>query len=124
MIYTPHIEIKKAINTKLNALGFPVVSTFPRVEVHSFDTTPGTEKNNWVYDVTFIIEVLDKATSPATSLSMISDIRGNLGENIDIVGYKVINFEYELLNELEETTDTEVIIWRQVQRVRINLKKE
>lgn len=120
---TPHIEIKKAINKKLNELGYPIIQGFPRVEVHSFDTTPSGDKANIVYDVTFIVEVVDKATSPATSLNMISNIRANLEDGLQITGYNLVFLDYELLNEIEETTDTEESIWRQIQRIRINLNK-
>ena len=120
---TPHIEIKKAINKRLNELGYPIVQGFPRVEVHSFDTTPSGDKANIVYDVTFIVEVVDKSTSPATSLAMISNIRANLENGLTISGYNLVFLDYELLNEIEETTDTEDIIWRQIQRIRINLNK-
>lgn len=120
---TPHIEIKKAINKRLNELGYPIVQGFPRVEVHSFDTTPSGDKANIVFDVTFIVEVVDKATSPSTSLNMISNIRANLEDGLQITGYNLVFLDYELLNEIEETTDTEESIWRQVQRIRINLNK-
>ena len=124
MSYTPHKYIKKAINTKLTAIGYAKQNAFPRVEVHSFDTTPAGAKEDLEYEVTFIIEVIDENTSPSRSLDLIEDIRTKIDADLIIQGWKLVILNYELLTEIEEITDTDSNIFRQIQRVRTYIKKQ
>ena len=41
-----------------------------------------------------------------------------------INGYKVIYLAFEILNEIEEITDSNYSIWRQIQQVRLQLNKQ
>lgn len=121
---TPHKYIKKALQSKITALGYRTFGSFPRVEVHTFDTTQGFEKNNNDYVVTCIIEVIDSNTSSGTSLDMIEAIRGGIDETLTVQNFKVVIFEWDILSEIQEMTDTELNIYRQIQRVRITLNKQ
>ncbi len=123
MSYTPHKYIKKALVTKLGQIGYAKKNGYPRVEVHSFDTTPAGAKEDLEYEVTFIIEAIDESTSPSASLDIIEDIRSKVDANLTIQGWKLVILNYELLTEIEEITDTDSNIFRQIQRVRTYLKK-
>ena len=123
MSYTPHKYLKKALVKKLGQMGYAKKNGYPRVEVYNFDTTPIGAKEDKDYVVTFIIEAIDESTSPSASLEIIEDIRDKINDTLVIEGWKVVYLAYELLTELEEITDTDNNIWRQIQRVRIQLNK-
>lgn len=122
MSTTPHKYVKKALEAKITSLGYQTSGNYPRVEVHTFDTTQGVEKANGDYVVTCIIEVIDSNTSPGTSLDMIEAIRGI--DTLAITGFELVILEWEVLTELEEITDTDYNIYRQIQRVRLTLNNK
>ena len=119
MSYEPIKYLYKAVASKLDALGYKVdgVNNYPRVEIHSFDKTPTTEKNMSSWEVTFVIDVITDNSSPGQSLDIIENIQNNFSE-------AVINFRtrsskgglgegYDLLviDEAQEyTTDQETAL--------------
>lgn len=121
MSTTPHKYLKQALQSKITTLGYRTFGSYPRVEVHSFDTTEGDEKANSNFVVTFIIEVVDSSTDSTTSLNMIEAIRAGIDETLTVTGFRVVVLQWELLNEIVEMTDTDLNIYRQIQRVRITL---
>lgn len=121
----PQKYIHPAVITKLLALGYAVdgLNTYPRVEVHSFDTTPTGDKGNKQHDVTFIIEVIDNDTDLARSIDMIENIRTNIDVSLTISGVRIIYIVWELLQTFEELTETDLTIQRQLQRVRFTIEE-
>ena len=122
MSYTPHKYLHKALVSKIKNLGFATFGSFPRVEVYNFDVTPGAPKGINDYVVTCIVEVIDSGDDMTRSLDMIETLRTNLDE-INIAGYDVIA-EPEILTTATETTDTDFIIYRQIQRMRFIINKK
>ncbi len=118
---TPSKEIRKAVTLKLKGLNYSF-NGMPRVEIYSLNTAGSFQKDDKDFEVSFIIEVI--ATDLDTSLTMIDNIRTTLDGTILINGYKVIYLAFEILNEIEEITDSNYSIWRQIQQVRIQLNKQ
>lgn len=121
----PQKYIHPAVVTKLLALGYAVdgLNTYPRVEVHSFDTTPTGDKGNKQHDVTFIIEVIDNDTDLARSIDIMERIRTNIDVTLTISGVRIIYIVWELLQTFEELTETDLTIQRQLQRVRFTIEE-
>ena len=122
MSYTPHKYLRQALVTKLKGLGYSLSGSYPRVELYDFATTQGAEKNNVSEIVTCVIEVVDSADSPKRSLDMIEAIRAGI-EDLTVSGFSVVIVEPELLTELEEYSDTDLKIYRQIQRMRFLINK-
>jgi hypothetical protein len=121
----PQKYIHPAVIAKLLALGYAVdgLNTYPRVEVHSFDTTPTGDKGNKQHDVTFIIEVIDNDTDLARSIDIMERIRTNIDVTLTISGVRIIYIVWELLQTFEELTETDLTIQRQLQRVRFTIEE-
>ena len=121
----PQKYIHPAVITKLLALGYAVdgLNTYPRVEVHSFDTTPTGDKHNKQYDVTFIIEAIDSNTDPTRVIDIIERVRANIDVTLTISSFKIVYIIWELLQTFEELTETDLTIQRQLQRVRFTVEE-
>lgn len=124
MSYEPIKYLYKAVAGKLVALGYKVdgVNSYPRVEIHSFDKTPTAEKNMSSWEVTFIIDVITDNSSPGQSLDIIENIQNNFSENITISNFRCVIWDWELLTQVEEVTESNFNVWRQIQRVRVRLE--
>ena len=124
MIYEPVKYLYKAVVAKLVSLGYKVdgVNNYPRVEVHSFDKTPTTEKNATSWDITFIIDVITNDSSPGPSFDIIENILNNFSESITITNFRCVIWDWELLTPVEEVNEADFNIWRQIQRVRVRLE--
>lgn len=118
---TPHLELRKGLTTFVLSKGYKMAG-FPRVEIYSFDTSNSLAKELDDFEITFVIEVV--ANDCSQSLSMIDNIRSSIENELTISNYKIVYLVKELLNEIEEITETELSIWRQIQRIRIKLKKK
>ena len=125
MIYEPSKYLFQAVASKLIALGYATdgVNTFPRFEVHSFDTTPTLEKERTSWEVTFIMEAITNDSSPGQSLDMVENIKQHFSETLPINYFNCVIWQWDILTSIEEVTDTELNIWRQVQRVRVTLQQ-
>lgn len=125
MIYEPSKSLFQAVVAKLLTLNYAVdgVNTFPRFEVHSFDTTPTLEKERTSWEVTFIMEAITNDSSPGPSLDMVENIKQYFSETLTITHFRCVIWQWDMLTSIEEVTDTELNIWRQVQRVRVTLEQ-
>lgn len=122
MIYEPSKYVLIAVNSKLKSLGYTIVGeTFPRFEVYSFDTTPSGRKDIGMWDCTFIIEAITDGTSPLPSLDMIENIKQHFNEDLVISHFKCDIWIWEINSQISEVTETNFMIWRQSQRVRLKL---
>ena len=125
MIYEPSKYLFQAVASKLIALGYATdgVNTFPRFEVHSFDTTPTIEKERTSWEVTFIMEAITNDSRPGPSLDMVENIKQHFSETLPINYFNCVIWQWDILTSIEEVTDTELNIWRQVRRVRVTLQQ-
>ena len=124
MMYLPHKYLLKALVAKIKTLGYTMDNTFPRVEIHSWDTTPEGEKTLVDWACTCIIEVISNTTDVAESLSIIEGIRSNIDESLVVENFNLWNVTWEMLSQYEEIDDNNKKIWRQLQRVRFNVSKK
>lgn len=123
MIYTPTKYLFKALAAKVKTLGYVTqgVNTFPRVEIYNFDETPNGHKTNYEWDITCLIEAVSNSTSPAESFDMNEAIKNGVTTALNITNFKCDFMVWEQLTPFQETTETDLIIWRQSQRVRFHL---
>lgn len=122
-MYLPHKYILKALVAKIKTLGYKMDTSFPRVEIHSWDTTPEGEKTLTDWACTCIIEVVSNNTDVEESLNMIEAIRNAVDETLSVDNFTVWNIVWETLSQYEEIDENNKKIWRQLQRVRINVTK-
>lgn len=123
-IFLPHKYLAKALNTAIKSLGYRTYGSLPRVEVHSWDTTPEGIKTLVEWAVTCIIEVISDNTDVAESLDMIEKIRENINETLNVEHFEVWNVTYETLTEIEEIDENNKHIFRQLQRVRFQVTQK
>ena len=123
-MYLPHKYILKALVSKIKTLGYKMDASFPRVEIHSWDTTPEGEMTLTDWACTCIIEVVSNDTDVEESLNMIEAIRNTVDETLSVDNFTVWNIVWETLSQYEEIDENNKKIWRQLQRVRINVTKK
>lgn len=123
MIYTPTKWLLKALNATITGLGYETidVNTFPRVELYDFIETTNGHKTNYEWDVTCIIEAISNKTSPAESLDINEAIKNGLTTAINITHFKCDILIFEELLQYQEVSENDMVIWRQLQRVRFHL---
>ena len=124
-MYTPHKYLDQALHSKVMALGYTTygASTFPRVEIHSFDTTPTGAKGDREWEVTCLLDVISDSVSPAEADDIIEVLRGGINESLSVTGYTVVEVTWEMLNTSEEIDESTSFIQRRLQRVRFYLHK-
>lgn len=120
-MYLPQKYIQKAVNDKIKSLGYSIsgVTTFPRVEVYDFITTPTGEKENTEWICTFLIDVI--STDASTGLTILETIRNNF--NLTISHFENPLTIFEQHTEIDEEQDGLPIINRQLQRIRLYIKE-
>lgn len=120
-MYLPQKYIQKAVNDKIKSLGYSIsgVTTFPRVEVYDFITTPTGEKENIEWICTFLIDVI--STDASTGLTILETIRNNF--NLTISHFENPLTVFEQHTEIDEEQDGLPIINRQLQRIRLHIKE-
>lgn len=125
MIYEPSKYVLQAVIAKLKALNYVTTGdTFPRFEVYSFDTTPSGRKDIGMWDCTFIIEAITQTTSPGPSLDMIENIKQYFNESLVVTNFNIDIWIWEINSSFSEVTETNLMIWRQSQRVRLKLTQK
>jgi hypothetical protein len=122
-MYLPHKYLLKALVTKIKGLSYKMDNSFPRVEIHSWDTTPEGEKTLVDWACTCIIEVVSNSTDVGESLDMVEAIRGAIDETMTVEHFTLWNVTFEILSQYEEIDENNKKIWRQLQRVRFNVSK-
>lgn len=124
MMYLPHKYLLKALVSKIKSLGYKMDNSFPRVEIHSWDTTPEGEKTLVDWACTCIIEVISNTTDVAESLTIMEGIRDGINETMTVEHFTLWNVTWEMLSQYEEIDDNNKTIWRQLQRARFNVSKK
>jgi len=124
MMYLPHKYLLKALVSKIKSLGYKMDNSFPRVEIHSWDTTPEGEKTLVDWACTCIIEVISNTTDVAESLTIMEGIRDGINETMTVEHFTLWNVTWEMLSQYEEIDDNNKTIWRQLQRTRFNVSKK
>ena len=124
-MYTPHKYLDIALHAKVMALGYPTfgASVYPRVEIHSFDTTPTGAKDGRQWEVTCLLDVISNSTNPAEADDIIEVLRGGITESLSVTGYTLVEVTWEILNTSEELDESTSFIQRRLQRVRFYLHK-
>lgn len=116
-------QVYKALRNQLLRPGIPVGETagYPRVEIHSFIEDAPTDKDSVVRSITCTVESMS-VTSYGESV-MMNEV--NL-EKLQEDGWQVIGGGFTILRvlpdqltELTEILDTQEILYRQLQRIKI-----
>lgn len=120
---TPLLSLHTALNAEIKRLGYK----------HTWDVETSTEavlidqmtlnnsktvKDMQDYDVSFLFDIITRASSPVRSYEILESIRGNL--NLTVKDFVIQDFNFEECNSLEELDEKGLII-RQLQRCRIKL---
>lgn len=125
---TAAAAIRKALTSKLAALGYPVsssVNAFPRVEITDVTESGVIDKGDDVREVGFVIEAISNAsyTEATTIIEAIED--GIIGvETITPSGWTVLEIYRELGSEINEVGDADLLIIRRRTQFRANVSKK
>lgn len=125
---TAAAAIRKALTSKLAALGYPVsssVNDWPRVEITDVTESGAIDKGDDVREVGFIIEAIsNKSYGEATRIiEAIED--GIIGvETITPSGWTVLEIYRELGSEINEVGDADLLIIRRRTQFRANVSKK
>lgn len=125
-MYLPQKYLHKALISKLKTLGYSVsgLNTFPRVEVYNFDTTPTGEKVNKQWTVTFLFDCISAKTDPSESYTMLETIRNGFSESLTVDHFNIYLWIWDQHTDFMETSENDDIIFRQLQRVRLELTEK
>ena len=114
------------LNSAIKALGYEIegLNTFPRVEVHSLIETPGTSKDNDMYEVTGVMDVITQSETMDDAESITNIIVTNINDTLLLDNYNVSIFVWESSEDIEEIGSTEDTIFRLFTRFRTLLIKK
>lgn len=118
-------QLYKALRNQLLRPGVPVGETadYPRVEIHSFIEDAPTDKDSIVRSITCTVESMS-VTSYGESVMMNEVNLEKLQEDGWQAiggGFTVLSVQPDQLTELTETLDTQEILYRQLQRLKITI---
>ena len=125
---TAAAAIRKALTSKLAALGYPVsssVNDWPRVEITDVTESGAIDKGDDVREVGFIIEAIsNKSYGEATRI--IEEIEDSIigVETIAPSGWTVLEIYRELGSEINEVGDADLLIIRRRTQFRANVSKK
>ena len=124
-MYTPHKYLDQALHLKVASLGYLTygATNYPRVEIHSFDTTPTGAKGDREWEATCLLDVISNSVNPSEADDIIEVLRGGINESLSVTGYTVVEVAWEMLNTSEEIDESTSFIQRRLQRVRFYLHK-
>ena len=125
---TAAAAIRKALTSKLSALGYPVsssVNDWPRVEITDVTESGSIDKGDDVREVGFIIEAIsNKSYGEATRIiEAIEDALIGV-ETIAPSGWTVLEIYRELGSEINEVGDADLLIIRRRTQFRANVSKK
>lgn len=125
---TAAAAIRKALTSKLAALGYPVsssVNDWPRVEITDVTESGAIDKGDDVREVGFIIEAIsNKSYAEATRIiEAIEDALIGV-ETIAPSGWTVLEIYRELGSEINEVGDADLLIIRRRTQFRANVSKK
>lgn len=125
---TAAAAIRKALTSKLSALGYPVsssVNDWPRVEITDVTESGAIDKGDDVREVGFIIEAIsNKSYGEATRIiEAIEDALIGV-ETIAPSGWTVLEIYRELGSEINEVGDADLLIIRRRTQFRANVSKK
>lgn len=124
---TAAAAIRKALTTKLAALGYPVssdVNDFPRVEITDVTESDSIDKGYDVREVGFVVEAISN-TSYGEAARIIETIEdGIIGcDTLAPSGWTVLEVYRELGTEINEVGDADLLIIRRRTQFRANVAR-
>ena len=117
-------EIYKALRNQLLGGGVPVGETaeYPRIEIHSFTENPPTDKDGRLRSVSCIVECMS-VTSYGDAVAMnernLERLQADGWQTSG--GFTIIGIVPDQLTELTEATETQEILYRQLQRFNLSV---
>lgn len=92
---------------------------YPRVEIHSWTEQSPLDKGMAVRQATCTVESMS-TSSKGEALAMNSENLSRLvGQKFSTEGFRVFGIVPDTLTDMEETTDTQTILYRELQTLRI-----
>jgi hypothetical protein len=114
--------IYRALRSQLLGGGVPVGETaeYPRIEIHSFTENAPTDKDGRLRSLSCIVESMS-VTGYGEAVAMNARNLERLQEDgwQTFGDFTIIGLKPDQLTELTETTDTQEILYRQLQRIEI-----
>lgn len=99
-------------------------ASYPRVEVHSFNEGEPLDKGMSLREVTVVVESMS-TSSKGEALAMNAENLSRLvGSTPDTEHFHVIGIIPSSLTDMEETLDTQAILYRQLQTLRIIISQK
>ena len=99
-------------------------ASYPRVEIHSFNEGGPLDKGMSLREVTIVVESMS-VSSKGESLEMNAENLSRLvGSNLDTEHFHIIGIIPSLLTDMEETLDSQAILYRQLQTMRIIISQK
>lgn len=118
-------EVQKALRGLLIRDGVQVGggSGYPRVEIHSWNEQAPSDKGVSLREATCVVESMSTA-SKGDALRMNGENLSRLaGQEPVTEHFRVIGIVPEALTDMEETLDTQAILYRQIQTIRLFIIK-
>lgn len=119
-------EIYRAVRELLVRDGVQVGggASYPRVEVHSFNEGEPLDKGMSLREVTVVVESMS-TSSKGEALAMNAENLSRLvGSTSDTEHFHVVGIIPSSLTDMEETLDTQAILYRQLQTLRIIISQK
>lgn len=118
-------EVQKALRGLLVRDGVQVGggAGYPRVELHSWNEQAPSDKGMSLREATCVVESMSTA-SKGDALRMNGENLSRLaGQEPVTEHFRVIGIVPETLTDMEETLDTQAILYRQIQTIRLFIIK-
>lgn len=118
-------EVQPALRAMLLRDGLKVGGSagYPRVELHSWNELPAEDKGGCLRQATCVVESMSTA-SKGDALRMNGENLSRLaGQEPVTEHFRVIGIVPETLTDMEETLDTQAILYRQIQTIRLFIIK-
>ena len=118
-------EVQKALRGLLVRDGVQVGggADYPRVELHSWNEQAPSDKGMSLREATCVVESMSTA-SKGDALRMNGENLSRLAGHEPVTEhFRVIGIVPETLTDMEETLDTQAILYRQIQTIRLFIIK-
>lgn len=116
-------EIYKQLRTMLTRDGVLIGggAGYPRVELHSFTELPAQDKDGGLREMTAVVESIS-ASSYGEAVEMNSENLTRIAwREPETEHFRVIGIVPDTLTEMTEQADTQTVLYRQLQTIRIIL---
>lgn len=124
MYKSSYSEIVKELRKMLLRDGVNVGGTsgYPRVEIHSFLENGSVDKDGLVKEATVIVESVSSASEGEAAVMNEDNVSMIGGKEFNTDSFSVLGVIPKSLQTMDESSETQTIIYRQIQTFRLIIK--